>query len=106
MIYDWTTEIDIKQDNVLEIPVPEAIEGEVVQGDRLRVRVIVEEVLIDGEAEDLKRWYREAKAELEAEGDTEKWVSLRQIIAEREAEASAEKSTAAHDMATAERKAA
>ena len=54
MIYDWTTEIDITEDNVLKIAVPSAIEGEIVQGDRLRVRVIVEEVLVDGEEEQLK----------------------------------------------------
>ncbi len=67
MIYDWTTEIDIKQDNVLEIAVPESIEGEIVQGDRLRVRVIVEEVLVDGEEEALRKT-RKAKSRWENEG--------------------------------------
>ena len=100
MVYDWTTEIDIKQDNVLEIAVPAAIEGEIVAGDRLRVRVIVEEVLIDGEEEALLEMVREAKAEIAAEGGD--WVSLRQIIAEREAE----ETEMTHRMAHAERKAA
>ena len=54
MVYDWTTEIDIKRDDALEIAVPETIEGEIVQGDRLRVRVIVEEVLVDGKEAQLK----------------------------------------------------
>ena len=100
MVYDWTTEIDIKQDDVLEIAVPSAIEGEIVAGDRLRVRVIVEEVLIDGEEEALLEMAREAKAEWEADG--RKTIPLRQIIAEREAE----EAEMSHKMAHAERKAA
>lgn len=48
---EWEAVVDVTRDNILEIPC-EA--GEVVAGDRLRVRVIIEEVLVDGEEDQMR----------------------------------------------------
>ena len=83
MLHKIETVVDIKRDGLMEIPV-----DELVAGDRVRVTLVVEEMLEDGEMEDLVRAYDAAKAEREASGSqTIPFSQVLSEIAEEDAEA-------------------
>ena len=64
MLRKIETVVTIERDGMVEIPVEE-----LVAGDEVRVTLVIEEMLADGEMDDLVRAYREAKREIAESGE-------------------------------------
>lgn len=64
MVRKIETVVKITRDGIMEIPVEE-----LVAGDEVRVTLVIEEMVSDGEMEDLVAAYQKAKREIAASGE-------------------------------------
>ena len=64
MLRKIETVVRLERDGLVEIPVEE-----LVAGDEVRVTLVVEEMLADGEMDDLVRAYQETKREIAESGE-------------------------------------